>query len=96
LRKEYKVESTTNTPYSNRCEILGELWLDYKEDKDMQDFIEYNDLGLPLAFAIVEGIVESTPIAEGYINETFDLLLASLEIEDKGFEDINDLLGTGE
>ena len=96
MRKEYKVENTTNTPYSKRCEILGELWLDYKEDKDMQDFIEYNDLGLPLAFAIVEGIVESTPIAEGYINETFDLLLASLEIEDTGFEDIDQLLATGE
>jgi hypothetical protein len=58
----------------------------------MSDFFEYNDLGLPLAFAFAEGIVNHTPTLEQYINETWFLLLEGLEIEDTGFEDITDLM----
>lgn len=70
------------TPYLTKCEILGELWLGYKNDKNFTDFIEYNDLGLPLAYAIANGIVESKPLAEKYVNESFDLLLDGLGLED--------------
>lgn len=85
---------TTSTPYSDKLEILADLWLNYRNDAEFQDFIEYNDLGLPLAYIIANGITKSTEIAERYINETFDLLLAGLEIdEDTGFETLDDLLG---
>lgn len=83
---------STSTPFSNKCEILGDLWIEYKNDTEFQDFIEYNDLGLPLAYAIANGIVETSPIAEGFITETFDLFLAGLEIEDSGFEALEDIL----
>lgn len=86
----------SNTPFGNRCSILGELWLDYKQDKMFGDFIEYNDLGLPLAFAIAENIVEVTPVAEQYVNETWDLFLAGLEIEDLGFDTLDQMLGSQE
>jgi hypothetical protein len=49
-------------------------------------------LGLPLAFAFAEGIINSTPTLEQYINESWFLLLEGLGIEDIGFEDITDLL----
>jgi hypothetical protein len=68
------------------------LWIEYKNDTEFADFIEYNDLGLPLAYAISNGIVESTPIAEGFITETFDLFLEGLELEDTGFETLSDVL----
>jgi hypothetical protein len=84
--------SDTTTPYSKRCEILGELWIDFRDDEDFVDFIEYNDLGLPMSYFIREGIVQSTPIAEGYINETFDLFLAALNVKDTGFNDLEELL----
>jgi hypothetical protein len=81
------------TSYENKCAILSELWLNYRDDEDFVDFVEYNDLGLPLAYALDAKIVESTPMAQGYIEETFDLLLAGLEIEeDTGFESIDELL----
>lgn len=86
----------SNTPFGNRCSILGELWLDYKQDKMFGDFIEYNDLGLPLAFAIAENIVEVTPVAEQYVNETWDLFLAGLEIEDLGFDTLDQMLDSQE
>lgn len=82
------------TTFSDKTDILADLWLNYRNDVEFQDFIEYNDLGLPLAYAVSADIVKATEIAEGYINETFDLLLAGLEIEeDTGFESLDDLLG---
>lgn len=82
----------TSTPFSNKCDILGDLWIDYKGDPKFQDFIQYNDLGLPLAYAISSGIVETSPIAEGFIVETFDLFLEALGVEDTGFETLDDIM----
>lgn len=79
------------TPFSTRTEILAELWKDYKHDQEFQDFVEYNDLGLPLAYAIANQIVKSTDIAEQFINETFELLLGALEVEDDDYQDLGDL-----
>jgi hypothetical protein len=67
--------------------------MDYRGDEEFQDFVEYNDLGLPLAYALAESIIKKTPLAEQYINESFDLFLAGLEIEDEGFETLEDILG---
>jgi hypothetical protein len=89
-------EATSPTPFLTKCEILSDLWLNYKADAEFKDFIEYNDLGLPLAYAIAEGIVEATPIATRFVEETFELLLAGLAIEDEGFENLDEMLGLAE
>jgi hypothetical protein len=81
------------TSYSNKCAILGQLWMDYREENDFEDFVQYNDLGLPLAYFISEDIVKSTPRAEIYINETFDLFILALEADpDEEYESLEDLL----
>jgi hypothetical protein len=83
----------SKTEFSDRAAILADLWLNYRQDAEFVDFIEYNDLGLPLAYAVTEGIVESTKIAEAFIDETFELLLIGLDIaEDTGFENLDDML----
>jgi hypothetical protein len=80
------------TPYNIKYAILSDLWTQYKTDKDMADFFEYNDLGLPLSFAIEQKIVESTPIAQVYIEETFELLVESLGLDpDDEFESIEEM-----
>lgn len=85
------------TPTNTKVDILADLWLNYRQDEEFADFIEYNDIGLPLAYAISNGIVEITPTAEGFINETFQLLLAGLGVglddEDVTYESLDDLLG---
>lgn len=78
--------------FSKKCEILGELWMNYRDEGDLQDFVEYNDVGLPLAYFLAEGIVNKKPEAEIYINETYDLLLASLNAPDEEYESLEDLL----
>jgi hypothetical protein len=67
--------------------------MDYREENDFEDFVQYNDLGLPLAYFISEDIVKSTPRAEIYINETFDLFILALEADpDEDYESLEDLL----
>lgn len=82
-----------STPIATQTQILSDLWIGYKADEQFKDFIEYNDLGLPLAYAIENGIVKSTKMAENFIGETFALLLEGLGIEtDEGFESLSDIL----
>lgn len=79
------------TPIENKTAILSDLWLNYRNDEEFTDFIEYNDIGLPVAYAIDNGIVKGTELSEAFIKETFDLLLAALGIEDSGFETIEEM-----
>jgi hypothetical protein len=79
------------TTFESKALILGQVWMQHKTDDEMADFFEYNDIGVPLAFAFAEGIVNHTPTLEQYVNESFALLLEALNIEDAGFEDLQDL-----
>jgi hypothetical protein len=80
------------TSFEDVCSILSELWINHKGKKEFQDFISYNDLGLPLAFAVDSELVTITDIAKQYIEETWSILLKSLEInEDVGFSDLEEL-----
>ncbi len=89
---EYNI-TMNETTFDNKTQILADLWLNYRNEGDFVDFIEYNDLGLPLAYAISAGIVPATDRAREFIEETFALLLASLDIEeDTGFDNLDDLL----
>ena len=82
--------------FENKSTILAELWMNYREDGQIKDFIEYNDLGLPMAYLLMNEIVLPSNQSEMYINETFDLLLAALSVKDTGFESLDELLGSAE
>ena len=80
------------TSFNDYCSILAELWINYKEEPKFQDFISYNDLGLPLAFLIDSELVTPTEIAKKYVEETWFILLKSMDIEeDTGFGSLDDL-----
>jgi hypothetical protein len=80
------------TTFENKTHILAELWTKYRFEPTFSDFIEFNDLGLPLAFLISEGLVKPIDQAEGIVNETFDLLVKVAGVEDTGFENLDDLM----
>ena len=81
------------TPYKIKHKILADLWTKYKEARAWFDFFSYNDLGLPLAFMIEQKIVESTPVAQVYIEETFELLVESLKLDpEEEYESIEEML----
>lgn len=80
------------TSFEAICSILGELWMDYKSDKYFKDFIEYNDIGLPIAFLVDNELVEPTQLAKQYVYETWDIFLAALEItQDTGWESLEQI-----
>lgn len=88
----------TNTTLENKITILADLWFNYKSDEDFFDFIIYNDIGLPLAYLLDTGLCIKTDKSDNFIIETFDLLISTLEIEDVGFTNLNEvfLLAEGE
>ena len=86
------------TTLDNKASILANLWLNYRQDPEFQDFVEYNDIGLPLSYVVSNGIVDTTDIADKFIGETFDLLLAGLDVDDtdEGFESLDDVFEAAE
>ena len=82
--------------FDNKVSILAELWMNYREDEQLKDFIEYNDLGLPMAYFLMNELLLPTQQAEIYINETYNLLLASLWVDDVDYESLDELLGAAE
>jgi hypothetical protein len=63
---------------------LGDLWLNYKSEPEFEDFIEYNDIGLPLAFSISQEIIPASDMATKYVNETC--------VKDTGYSSLDELL----
>jgi hypothetical protein len=70
--------------------------MNHRQDEEFRDFIEYNDLGLPLAYAVAENVISVSDKARLFIEETFDVFLAGLEIEDSGFDTLDEVLDMAE
>jgi hypothetical protein len=85
------------TPFDDQLAILADLWINYKDNEELEDFIEYNDLGLPLAYLIHTGLAEPTDGGAGYIDETFNLLITALGLDIEGeYESLNEILSLQE
>jgi len=84
------------TDIENQCIILGDFYLNYKSDNAVKEFIEFNDIGLPLAYLKSEGLCELNDQSHLYIQETFNLLLATLGVDDIGYDSLDHLLSTAE
>jgi len=80
------------TDYLAKANILGEIFVEYKGDERFSDFFQYNDLGLPLAYAISAEIIPSSSCAQTFVEETFDVFLSALDLEDDGYESLEDIL----
>jgi hypothetical protein len=77
--------------FSDKCGILGQFWFEFRDDAKLSEFIEYNDIGLPLSWFISTGVVTPNPIAEDYVNETFALFLSAMEMTEEEVGDIDNL-----
>lgn len=87
------MSETPTSHFFRKCEILGDLWLNYRQDEEFIDFIEYNDLGLPLAYAFANEIAKETELAERYINESYELLVEALGVsETEEYESLDAML----
>jgi len=80
------------TDFYIKCQILGQIYRDHREE--YKDFIEFNDLGFPLAFFNAEGLALPSSDGMRYVEETWDLLLAELNLDDTGFDDLEHLFSS--
>jgi hypothetical protein len=87
------MSDTPTKDFSRKCEILADLWLNHKDDEQLADFIEYNDIGLPLAYAFAEDLAKPTELATKYITETYALFCEALELpDDIEWQSLEDML----
>jgi len=83
------------TEFEIECQILSELWMNYRDVEAFEEFIEYNDIGLPLAHYVADGLIRKSAleaVAITYISDTYNLLFEMLGIpvshEHQTFEDL--------
>jgi hypothetical protein len=79
------------TTFSNKVEILADLWLDYSEDERFEQFAEINNVGLPLAFLLKHHFCTLTESGTESINDTFAELIDMADVEDSGFANLNEI-----
>ena len=80
------------TDFNKVCDILGSLYCNYRDDEELNDFIAFNDLGLPLAYFTSENLCQVSDDGARYITETWNLFLASLDLQDTGWDTLDQML----
>jgi hypothetical protein len=83
----------SKTTFSNKCEILGSLWSFYKDtdNEAWQEFFEWADLGLPLAYFVWQDL--ATPKADGKaaIEDVWRVFCEMIDIDSEGkYETLKD------
>lgn len=79
------------TSFSEKCRILGDLWLYYRNDietsPEWQDFFGYNDISLPSAYMIASDILipSGDSRVEQFIDETWEMFCEYIEIDPDGW-----------
>lgn len=92
--------STTKTPFSSQCYILGTIWAFYRKegieepDAFFPAYTDLFDITLPLARAISQAYLEPDLLpdyVESDITGAWDILLRALEVEDTGFSTLEQI-----
>ena len=78
----------SKTPFSKKCEILGNVWLFYREDAQADEtwsrYFEVYDIGLPLSYMIWSDIASINDGNEQYVEEAWDDLCAIINVDPEG------------
>lgn len=75
----------SKTPFSKKCEILGSLWILYRDDDAMADswveFFAWADVALPLSYMIWQNV--ATPKGDGkkFVEESWNVFCGMLNID---------------
>lgn len=75
---------------ATKCKILGSIWIDYSDDPEFNEFIRFNDLGLPLAYAYSEDMISVNDSGLRYIEESWNQLTQHPGFDQTLLDDILD------
>jgi hypothetical protein len=73
----------SKTTFSTKCEILGTLWLWYKDtdNEDWSEFFSWADVGLPLAYASWQNLSTLKPEGKNTVEETWTEFCTMISID---------------
>lgn len=84
------------TDFGNKVAILADLWINYRSEGEFEDFIKYNDVGLPLAYCVNTQLARVEDQGKMYIEETFNILCAALGLDIDGeYTSLNEMFDKG-
>ena len=76
---------------ADKTGIIGQLWIEFRDDSDFSAFMEYNDIGCPMAYMLAEGlVVELSKVGEDMVNETFNMFINLLGITEEEIDETDD------
>ncbi len=78
--------------FADKAGILGQLWIDFREDDNFKAFMEYNDIGVPMAYYVAEGLVTGlTPLGEQYVEESIEMMFKLLDITEEEIDELHEI-----
>lgn len=90
----------SKTAFSDKCHVLGELWLYYREESRNHDewaqFFDWADIALPLSYMIWQGLAVSPDTQDGnygkeIIDKTWITFCEMISIDaDRKYANINE------
>lgn len=79
----------SKTNFSKKCEIIGNMWMFYKDtdDEGWQTFFGWADLGCPLAYFVWQGMATAKPESKKLVEDTWDVFCDMLSVDADGSYD---------
>lgn len=75
--------------FSEKASVISSLWLEFKEDEDFSDFMEYNNVGCPLAYASTQGLIaQLTPQGIEIVEETFNQFIDEINVSEEEIDEV--------
>lgn len=75
----------SKTPFSKKCEILGSLWILYRDDDSRADawveFFAWADVALPLSYMAWQNVATPKPEGKAFIEEAWSMYCNILGID---------------
>lgn len=75
--------------FADKTGVIGQLWIEFRNDEDFSAFMDYNDLGCPMAYMVAEGLIKDlTPVGEEMIQETFKMFLELINVTEEEIDSV--------
>jgi hypothetical protein len=75
--------------FSDKAGVIGQLWIEFRNDEDFSAFMDYNDLGCPMAYMVAEGLIKDlTPVGEEMVTETFKMFLDLVNVTEEEIDSV--------
>jgi GTP-binding protein EngB required for normal cell division len=89
--KGIKLMVTTN--FYNKCSILSDLWLYYRDNENLKDFIRINSAGFAFAYLVNESDVEISDEEKEYVDKAYKMFCYLLGIDaNKEYDSLDEMM----